>query len=582
VTTVGAQLVSVVYNPGTLQARWRPGGEAGVTGFRLVLSGSDGSRLPVDAGPTERSKSFPFTPKEQTAYQLTVSALINGQPGVISQPSPVLTAAPQMVQVSFDVTPTTGLTVRWRRVALPGVAGYAATLVDRGGGGTFTRSTQETTALFTEPLDVGQTYAVSVRATDALGISQGPPSEALQPILVAPTVSNVLYDAQPQARLAVRCAPLSGNGVEGFTATLTQEGGGGTWSASDSQPLLTFAQALDAGQRYRVSVRATARMGIVQGPPSAVYAPIAVAPAVTVADYDGQRVLFQLQAVPQPGVSSYLGVLSDGTNVRTGVSGTPEITFAGALVGTGPFTLTARAQSDQGIVQGPATPALTLLTAQPALTQLDYDTGALTPAWTAVTARGLVGYRVVVSGPQPQSFDVELVTSKTLGVTLAPGNPWLVVVRARGDLVLGPPSAALAPLLSPPPQARLAYTGALLRVTWSPSQETGVTGYLATLYEDSTELLQHTRPQSPLEHPLPALKRGARYTARVRATGDKVKGPWCPWAVGPAAHQLVAAYDAQGRLRTATINGTDVLTYDIDAAGNVRSVSRTPVPPGGA
>ena len=234
------------------------------------------------------------------------------------------------------------------------------------------------------------------------------------------------------------------------------------------------------------------------------------------------------------------------------------------------------AQSDDQVLIGPPGTVYVPILDQPSWSDVDYVTGSLTARWVKVSDPQVTGYVVQLTDPDGQSnaFPAGNVDSLIVPVTLLPAT-YSIVVRASNGIVLGPWSAALVPLTQAPTAVSLGFDGTHQRATWMPSAQSGVTGYVVALFANGV-VIETLTPTAPPQLFASGLTTAVTYTARVRATGVDVEGPWSAPVTGPYAAAFSYAFDGLGRIAHIAWTGAFTETYTIDSAGNIQTVASTP------
>ena len=572
VILLAPQMMSVVYDIAPelgLGLRWAAVEDDSVTGYTAVLIEEGGPTNTRSTGDT--AAFFEGTLHVNRSYTTSVRA--TAQYGIVMGPAsteyrPVL-VTPQVSGLIYDIEPASVLTMRWGATGDPAVSGYAATLREAGAGHVDTVNTDALFARFEDVLDAAERYDATVRATSNDGIVQGPPSPALNPIVLQPAVSALVYDLSPDAVLTMRWGPVGDDQVDGYLAVLSVAGGSPeTRTPSDTEAV--FEGALDESKTYQAQVRATANNGVIEGPASQALAPILTTVALDLVDYDGAGTTYTWQAAQDPAIVKYLAVLSTtGSSPQNRLTDAVTARFEGVLPVAATSAAYLRGTNEDGVVQGPDDSIAALVTAAPSLTELDYDIGALTPSWTAVEQTPVSGYRVEISdGGTPQQVDTGDVTQTTIDLTLSPARTWSVSVRPTGQRLLGPPSGPLQPIVAQPARPALYYDGEAFPFYWGAVADPNVEGYQAELYQNGSLAGDKAVTEAEVTFAR-SIEAGLVYTARVRPTGDRLKGPWTEQAPGPFKMTQTYGRDAYGRIETVQIDTDDRLTYTIDAAGNV-------------
>lgn len=541
------------YQDGVISLGWTMQGITPTTQFQVSIKNDS----------TGQTNNYPatgfFADIEQALevgvpYTATVAQDDGGQIGPPSLPVPVITVSPIVTLVQNTGT---GLLLKWQQAA--GYDNYAAVLQQLGHK-SITRSVTGLSCFFDGPL-VGTGYSTGVAAQTADGVSTGPVGQVYTPIMDAPTLTQVQNTGDG---LLLVWQLL--DGYSKFLATLQAEG-----AQPDTQSALgnsyTFEGAL-IGSSYTTYIAAQSDDGVLVGPPSLKYHPILVAPTMTLVENTGAGL--KLAWAQLTGYSRYLTVLEKiGQETRSQSVEALTWTFDGTLSGSGYRTVVS-AQSDDQILIGPPSAIYEPITGQPTWAELDYDAGQLVATWQQIGDASVTGYLIQITGPDTNRFPTPNTNTITLPVALQPVN-YAAVVRATSNIVLGPWSAPLVLLTAPPTAMALGFDGEHLRASWGPSGQGDVTGYVVQLLTGG-QVSETFSPPAPPQTFASGLNDAVSYTAQARATGLRVKGPWCAPAVGPFAVALVYAFDALGRVASVTWTGVKTQTYTFESAGNLVSV----------
>jgi hypothetical protein len=504
-------------------------------------------------------------PAEGTFAQIT-QQLVAGQPytvkvaqitppGPASNPVPIVTAGPpSMLLVANNGD---ALQLKWQGV--PGQTTYSAVVQE----GNKTRSFVVTGTEHTFPGAIEQPAVTAVSVATADGVSTGP-SQSWSVILDTPSVRTVQNTGTGLWLIWNLIA-----GYANYQAAL-QEGSGTPNLVDVVGPTYTFQGAL-GGSAYSTWVRAASDDGVRLGPPSRVYHPILVQPAMELVE--NTSAALNLRWARLETYTRYVAVLAQtGHQTLSKSVAALGTSFDIALSGPG-WQTNVSAQSDDGILIGPPGTTYTPIVGQPSVTELDYVTGAFALTWQKI-AEAVTGYVVRISGAGGSNdYEVPDSDRTTLPVTLQPVN-YGVLIRGKNGIVLGPWSATRVPLTARPEKPRLLYDGTHLIAYWSPSGQSGVTGYVAELQAGGTPIQQTTPPQSP--QPFESnLTNGVVFRMQVRSTGPGTKGPWSDFAPGPYGAAMVYSFDAAGRIHTVQWNTTYTQTYTFDAPGSIEGVQYT-------
>jgi|GEM_PF-7021658 len=334
---------------------WAPAEDDGIGGYAANLQQVSGSSWWQYTGPDELHAVFAVALDQQYQYTVAVRAT-DADVVVLGPPSQILTmitGTPVLTLVDNDGT---RLTLNWAPAIGGAIEGYLAAL-SQSGGQQWTVATDAgtLTAGFAEQLVVGQAYTCWVRATGSNDVVLGPPSQILQPIAGAPTMSMV-DNSGTGVRYDWAAAP--GLAVDGYLAILTQTSSS-IWTESTNASTFsaTFNRQLSSTEAYTSVVRASNSNDVVLGPPSETLVPLTSSPSGPTVTTTGSQIVIGWIADPNPAVTSYVAELyADGTgqgsqqapappaiyqqSLATGVVYTGSVRSAGNKV-LGPWTAPA-------------------------------------------------------------------------------------------------------------------------------------------------------------------------------------------------------------------------------------------------
>ena len=492
--------------------------------------------------------------------------IVLGPPSAVR---PVITEAPALTSID-----NTGSAViyNWTAAAGGGVQAYFAGLDTPSTNFSNSTNAQTLTARFDQALAGVGTCTGWVRAASSDGVVLGPPTTVYTLITAAPAFSSIVnsgtsvvytWTAPPGATVAGYFAGLD-------TATTN-------WSNPSSGLTTRFDHALAGVGTCTAWVRATGSGNVVLGPPAPVRTVITEMPTMTLIANNGPSVDFTWAAATGSGVEGYRAYLSLTGTVRVAPTDPGVLTahFSEAPPDQGSNTGWVRASSRDGIVLGPPTAALTLISGTPVLSEVDYDIGQLTVGWQPHSGPGATDYQATVQGGgmPAQNFPLGSTSGTgTAAVTLQIGQSYMISVRATAPRLMGPPSNLVQALDTRPQVAAVTATAPSgFKVAWRADPDPRVTGYVAEFFANGVS--QGTMPlaASPANFP-GSLATGVIYQARVRSTAIGLKGPWTDRANGPYQSLQVPAFDTLGRLTNLTWTGGGSVAYTLDNFGNVQSV----------
>jgi YD repeat-containing protein len=584
--TSAAFVLSMVYDEAPaarLSLLWRGVNQTGVSGYVVVLD-EVGTSNQWTATPTDPQAVFSQKLDTAYAYQATIRA--TGSDGMvqgpITAPLTAITASTQILLMAYDESPAARLSLTWQPVNNSLVTGYVAVLNEVGTSNQWTSTPNDPQTQFDTRLDVDHTYSATVRATGNNGVVQGPATAPLTAITAPTQVLSMVYDTAPSTVLTLLWVAVNQGPVTGYVAVLSESGTTNQWIATPADAHTQFTQELKSAHDYRVTVRATGNGGVVQGPATTPLTAITASAQIQSMTYNvtpTAMLTLTWQAVVQAAVTGYVAVLDEvsTSNQWTETPSTPQAEFSQKLDTKYSYRATVRATGANGVVQGPATPPLTAISAAPVLSELDYNPNNFIVSWAQIAGDTVTGYDVTVAlGAQTTIYPAGKTGQTTLSVALDPAKSYTVVACATGagGIVKGPPSLPLTPLLSSPTRPALAFTGSAFNASWTADSAPSVTGYIVQLLSNGTVADEKTPAASPATFSDP-LNAGTVYASRVRSSGDKVKGPWTVQAPGPYRSLATLTYDGLGRLTTIARANAETTAFTFDAFGNIETVRNT-------
>jgi hypothetical protein len=344
----------------------------------------------------------------------------------------------------------------------------------------------------------GVAFTALIAMADQLKMSTGPAAARLPLFTTGPAVTAATY---ADRRLAVTIAQA--DDAAALVAVASVDGRAEVARAIVAGPTGSLQFETAPGEAYRVTAASLA--GSVLGPPGPAVPMLTAAPVLVSASYDDGvlRVTWQ----PPAGGSSRITV-PDRYRISA-LAG--ETVIAESTAGGTAGVLRAELPPSQVAVQvagllaaaeGPATPAVPLLTGRPAVTSAVADpvSGAIVISWSPVPAA--TGYRVQLyrdglpSGAPADTGETRwtLEQSPAAGADMAVSVTAVRSVTADGQTVTvtGPASAAHRLPATRTTITAVAYDGANAAVSWQPS--VAASGYTVTVLHGSTVISQATAP----------------------------------------------------------------------------------------
>jgi hypothetical protein len=278
-----------------------------------------------------------------------------------------------------------------------------------------------------------------------------------------PVFTSVSYDGQ---QLSAQWQSTPPNGFTGYQVTLTENSGTGeVFPVSTTS--FKLQRILTPTSTYTLQV-ATLVSG--QAPIcSSLVTLVTQTPALTSLSNSGSQVIYQWSAASGAGVEGYIaGLSSPATNWNNTTDATTlTTTFTETLAAAGICTGWVRGSSSDGVVLGPSSLILTLLTQPPVSPMLGYTGTALRLSWLPSGEANISGYSVeLLANGGSSETDTPTVSPQTFAASFTSGIVFTAQVRSIGPNTKGPWST----LASGPYQADIVYTydalGRLGSVAW--------------------------------------------------------------------------------------------------------------------
>lgn len=333
---VSPQMTRVEYDSNDVTLEWSP-----VSGFNYVARLQQGVNPPTTQQTSQPTCDFPGV-LSGTGWTANVS--VKSSDGVLigppSQTYTVILETPVMTTVNYTVSQ---LLLTWQAVS--GYTWYVAELYESGQ--TNAQAVQALQYSFPGAL-IGTGWQCTVRARSTDGVSIGPAAGPYTPILTAPAITELDYDA---GVVALTWSPASDFGITSYLLQL--ESGSQQQFALGVSGSQNVPVNLSAMQIYVATLRAV--NGIVLGPWSQALTAISAAPANAYLGFDGTTLQGRFQPIAQSQVTGYLSALSgNGTVIATVPSASGSVNFNHTLTAGMQFSLQVRATGAQ--VKGPWSP----------------------------------------------------------------------------------------------------------------------------------------------------------------------------------------------------------------------------------
>lgn len=491
---------------------------------------------------------------------------------VLGPPAPVRSLITEPPGLAVIDNRGAAVIYRWTAAAGGGVEAYVATLSSPATNWDNSTDFQTLTTTFGHALAGLGACTGWVRASSADGVVLGPPTPVRTLITEQPALTAI---DNRSSEVVYAWTAAGGSGVEGYLADLSSPFTDWTQTTPVTLLTTTFGQALAGLGTCTGWVRGSSADGVILGPPTPTRTVITEPPTISLISDTGSEAIYTWTAAGGSGIEAYsAGLSTPATNWNnTTDAQTLTTTFSHALAGLGTCMGWVRATSTDGVVLGPATPELTLITEPSVLNELDYDIGQLTVGWSPNSGQQVTAYVATVaqSGQPSQDYPIGVSGSGTATITLTLGASYQVTVRGSAPQLAGPPSNGLQPLTTRPATAALtATTPSGFKVAWTGDPDPRVTGYLAEFLVDGVSQGTLPEPASPANFP-GSVATGVIYQGRVRGSAPQLKGPWTDLVNGPYQSSQVPTFDALGRLTGLVWDGRDNVAYQLDAFGDIQT-----------
>lgn len=556
---------SVSYDGQWLRSQWMATPPTGFTGYQVTLTENAGAGEVFPVSTTSFTLQRVLT--SSSTYTLQITMLVTGQPPITSSLVTLITQAPGLISI---VNSGIQVVYRWSAAGGAGVEGYLASLSSPSSDWNNPTDASILTTTFPQVLANAGTCTGWVRGISSDGVVLGPTTPIRTLVTQAPGLTSI---ANNGIQVDYRWSAAGGAGVEVYIASLSSPVS--NWNnLTDVSTLTTeFTQALAGVGTCTGWVRGASSDGIVLGPPSLIRTLVTEAPLITLIDNNGASVVYTWLAAGGSGLEAYfVGLNTPSTNWNNSTDATTlTTTFTQALAGTGICTGWVRGASSDGVVLGPPTPVLELITQPPVLNSLDYDIGALGVVWNPTGEVSVTNYvaSVAQAGQPATNYSLGLSGTCTATVILTLGGSYDVSVSGTAPQLKGPPGNILQPLTTSPVAFSLtAPMSGNFKVTWGKDENPRVTGYLVEFIADGT--LESSVPCS--ESPAlisETLTSGVIYQSRVRSTAPNLKGPPSNCVNGPYQSRQIIQFDALGRLMGVNWDNNIAASYQIDDFGNI-------------
>ena len=459
-------------------------GAHGITGYKVQLyeNGAPlGTAVSVTGATTDHvtiNLSSVLDPSK--THGVTVQAIGGtNSTGPICAQSPIITASPEFVSISYDGT---NVTAKWTRVGQEGVSGYRVTV----GSTTQTTSLISVTFAFT-PTTANPTISIVALSATATGPSAG---TTLLTALV--DVTSTSYDGATLNATWLASTPPPAylfEVLEGTSVVAEQ---------MSTALQATIAIELSLSAMYSVAVRPASTDGIVIGPRSTTAPVIVATPSISNVAYDNTNVTGTVTApsgVTLDSTTLKVSLYANGIIVGNPVSASGG-TFTIPATGAAGASLTVRAAltgtKNTVAITAPLSSPVPVLTAKPfidsALLSFDGTNWNLTAAWSLPQSEPPVGKFTVVLKQDGTTLNTWTVSGTSLtgvAATFDVSKTLDLVVTPNGNYGNGPASATATFVPTSVGTATSVVDGDRLTVNWTDVAGTSFTAHRLRLVQQA-------------------------------------------------------------------------------------------------
>ena len=497
-------ITQVVYDGTQFKVWWNAVTDPSVNGYQILASSSDSGILYQSSIIPGRLSKFGTLSLDgplptNVVYTIQVQAQTAGGPGESSPQLPVITNLPRLERAYYD-----GSSVWFDWTAVPGAAqGYLIKVVSLDSGVTLsvtipdplaTHGEIPASALPAGGLDPSQQWVASVSALTASNVSASSQDANFPKPLPAFSLTSALY--QGGTNITALWNPL-GNNFSGYRMEVTSPQSSDRYSVDilggqSGKGALYFSSPLFSLQHYqlRVIAETSTKAGVATMPSWIVTS----FPVLKSDVYDGQAVGLVWETSVDPTVQGYtlkVTSLSSGntqtatvTGQNTGSGSVPT----GSLDSNQKYVASVVAEAPQAI--GGSSATLTLLAAQPEITEVSYEASHVAVSWKPVNEPGIAGYTVTLlhgtATEQKVAVENPLQGSVVLPLSapLIDADIYSVQVTAFTVGGASAQSAGKQLLVARPMVSYVTYNGSNVKVGWL--QMPGAKGYTARVYSPLT------------------------------------------------------------------------------------------------
>jgi hypothetical protein len=344
------------------------------------------------------------------------------------------------------------------------------------------------------PLSPTVNYSFSI-AAEVPGQSQAVVS--LAPVISSlPVLARARYDG---ANVALTWAPSQSPAVTSQILKVISLSSGNTFTAPIANPYatsgaVTVPGGLQADQLWQAQVWA---QGAVAGASDPLTL-LAQRPVITAVRYFGVYVDAQWTPVIGAGVTGYTMFVTkpDGTQLAVSVLGErsawARLALAAPFPAGGSYTVTVEAEAAQ---VSAASDAVTLDLAQPAISSVVYQAGAVNATWAESANAAVTGYAMLVFAPQSGQEFVQPIPDRAttsgsvaLGGLLPGDETWFFSLWTQTPAGISACSAPAAILADVPAPIQVSYDGLSVSMTWTakPDGNAVLSGFVLTVRKTSS------------------------------------------------------------------------------------------------
>ncbi|MEM9544898.1 MAG: fibronectin type III domain-containing protein [Bacteroidota bacterium] len=518
IVTNPTEILSSSYNRSTkkLEVTFKAVAQATLYNAQLY----QGQKL-VNVTPTYSGQkaTFDITLDPQSSYQAVVTTANGPATGPESQRANIICSAPLITLVS-----NTNGTIKmdWTSILDENISGYLVTLFNKSGA----IATSKANYTGTNSITIGKAltgdapFSAQVQAISDTSV--GPLSIPATIIGDGLKINALSYDGKS---VTGHWTNSTEAGVTGYLMTV-RDGNSIIAQVASAGSSATVEALLDPGKSYTLEVQPTGvnSLGPVIGGPNIFTTPTQIKSIV----YDNIANTLTVGWNPVTGATTYVAKLYQD-DIEVDITPTYHdngAVFAGALDEWATYQVIVTPVAE--IATGPPSLPANAIVAAPKINAVQNINNQVTIDWTPLIEESISGYLVTIFNKSGAIATTETnyteTTSIVLNNPLAGDAPYTAQVQAVSDKGTGPFSKAATIIGGGLKINTLSYDGKSVIGHWTNSTEAGVTGYLMTVRDGNSIIVQVASAGSSATVEA-LLDPGKSYTLDVQPTGVNSLGP---------------------------------------------------------